>query len=787
MDTTTSVDIARKISEVRRTLLLGAISPVYIVLILSIALGVVHTTIRFNHVELIFPFISRILPPMLIVYTLLFGVYIIYTFSKTRDLDKVVNHRLDFIKRTMRLPKSLGILSLIFWFLAAASTFFILYAFEIIDTLTIVSISVLIFALGPLVAISIKTITERNIAEVMSFYRDEIDKDEINKMATDKVKKKVLHFASASIFACASVIIIFSGEILSRNIKDTESKNYLDRYFRGENIPNKIDWRIDEKDDKKSSLIDSYIRKAIIYKIERGENILYDYLSSSIFIFSRKEKAIEGVFIPLPEAEQKAIEHILTLSIVSILVYALLFVVYSTSIGRYLADSLANIGKRVWFGGDEFTPLSVELILMKKELEQKEAACNGIRENSIYILSYVFSELITMRATLNSILSSIRGLKLSINRAIQLTGKDMEEIELQIQNIQPIPTEQVNSLLKTIKEVENHIDVINTETQNIIRYAEPTAFSIKTVTEKQHDGRFSTVETSIVKRLEIMGNTIRELEGAISKAANVLKSIQANISKFRELLKTIDEILLDTDRLKKKLFVLSMNISIVSGKTTQEDIMEELSSIAKQMSSLLSDELKKVEIGLKNLNEHIRKQVSNLTTETGDHIGESYMISAEGIAGRIDDTIEQLYTDVKYVIDHANDMRKNIKALNESLTNILSYVKRTSGYFSKIVNVASSTHEELTKLSSGISSINEQLTTIGSDVEKLFRDSKNIVSRYKTMVSEFNLTVKNIRTEVTKMYESYGKFETTLQKVVSDIEKVTEAIQDTMYKLSKEI
>lgn len=779
---------SKKFDEVKKAFLVNSLIPVYIVIILGIIVGLFISLMRFNYWNFIFPFLSRLLPPILLIYLFLFGLYFIYSWSRLVLIkESLDNLNIDSLKKIITFPTLIGYISFAVWIVAAFATFVFLYVFEIIDILTIVSLSVLILGIGPIVALSLRTNLERSFSEILSNYSIDLkDNQDFSSLIADRMRRKVMYYVLSGILAVTSVLAVFSAEELSRTVKDSESQSYMNQYFQGETILNQIEWKIDETGKQTHAIIDDHIKKAILEKSDKGENILYDYLSSSVFIFAKKENTIEGIFVPLPDAENKAVTLIIIMIILSAVIQGLILVVYNTSFGRYLMESFLSLGKKLWFGGDEFTPISADLIMNKNRLEKMENKYNKIKEDAGYILSQVFSELISMRARINKIIGDIRIMKLSINRTIQLTGKEIEEFEFQLQDFAPLSVDQIDMLLKMVRDVSNLINGISVETQSLLKYTDKSILSPNISSERFIDSRFPAVETSIVKRMEMITNTMRELESSISKTSGVLKAVQENISKFRELLKMIDEILLDADRLKKKLFVLSMNISIVSGKATQEEIMEEVSSIAKQMSSLLADDLKKVEVGLKNLGGQIRSYVGNLSSELGDGFGESYIISAEGIAGRIDDIIEQLQTDVRYVIEQGNDMRKSIKEILEILSNVSSAVSKISSSISKIDQMANSSQDNIEKVSSIVGSIEEQISNLSSNMEKFHRESKNIILRYKNLVSEVGLMMKNIRGEMIKMLDSFDNFESLLSKVVSDIEKLTESIQDSMYRVSGE-
>lgn len=772
-----------KINVLKRAFIVSSIIPAYVIIFLGLFVGAFISVVRFNQWDLLFPFFVKFLPPVIVIYFFLLSLYFIYSWSKLLSLQGAIENigDLSSVRQLVEFPRFLSITSFIFWIFAAVSTFFVLYFFEFVDNLTSISLSVLTLGLGPVVALTIRANMERSLAYLFSDSELNI-KEELDSLVKGGLKRKVLYQVFAVMSATTSVLAVFSAEFISRTVKDDESKNLVESYFRGEKILNQISWKLDN--GVKVDFIDDYVRKAIIKKVQRGENILYDYLSSSVFIFSKKGNSIEGIFVPIQQAESKALSTIFLLLFLSLILNSVIIAMYNASFGRYLMEAFLSIGKKLWLGGDEFTLLSAKLILTNRKYKEMELQHGKMKEECGYMLSQVFSEFIAIRSKINSVLGHIRAVKISIGRIIQMSGKEVEEIDIHLGDFASIQLEQMETISKKLRDISSLIGGVRTEIQNLIRYVSSDSRSPYIPTEKLIDSGFSVAEASIIKRMEMISNTMSELDSSISKTSEVLRSIQEGISKFRELLKMIDGILLDADRLKKKLFVLSMNISIVSGKVTQEEIMEEFSAVAKQMSSLLSDDLRKVEVGLKNLGVQIRNYVGSLSSSETVDIGESYVISAKGIAGKIDDIFDSMQNEIRYIIEQSSDMRKNLKDMIEVVRNLTSTIGKVQSSLSNVDNLTSTSQEDIEKISSVVSGLAEQINSVFSSVRKFCRDAENTITKYKNTLSEFGLLMKNVRSEIVKIQESYDKVESVLSKITSDIEKVTEKLQESMNKIS---
>lgn len=767
-----------KIDDLKRAFFVSSVIPAYFIIVLGLIIGIFISFVRFNHGDLIFPFFMKFLPPVFVVYFFLLSLYFIYTWNKVLFLQSLSLN--ESVRHFVEFPRFLGIVSLIFWLVASISTFLVLYFFEIVDRLTNVSLSILTIGLGPIVSLTVRTNMERRLASLFSDYEINL-KEEPDNLIKDKLRIKTLYYISAIFFVSASILIVFSGEFISRTIKDSESVNLVESYFRGEKILGQIYWKLEDR----PSFIDDHTRKAILKKVQRGENVLYDYLSPSVFIFSKRGESIEGIFVPIPQAESKALIIIIFLILISAIVQAVLILTYNTSFGRYLMEAFLSAGRKLWFGGDEFTSFSARFIEMNRKYKDLEDKYNKAKEEYGYILSQIFSEFISIRTRINSVLGSIRGVKVSISRIIQMSGKESEDTDVLLDDSFSIPLEHLEPLAKKLKDVSVVINELRVEVQSLLKQVELGLHaSYIPVEEKLIGSTFSVAEASIIKRMEMVSSTMRELDVSISNTSDALKSIHQNISKFRELIKFIDGILLDADRLKKKLFVLSMNISIVSGKVIQEEIMEELSAVAKQMSSLLSDDLRKVEVGLKNLGLHVRNYVSGLSSSETVDIGENYVVSAKGIAGRIDDMFDYMQNEIKQIIEQSNDMRKNLKDMSDLVRNLTLVVGKVRDSLNKLDGLAISSQQDIEKTLSSISELTERISSVASSVEKFRRETKSAIERYKNVLSEFGLLMKNLRNEIVKIQESYDKVESVLSKIASDVENITEKLQESMNRLS---
>ncbi len=782
-------------ANLRKGIILSSLSPLYIILVTGFISGVVLALVRLDFWQFVFPLLLNIIPYLLVVYLFMYFIFIFAVWLRGRELydlvkcaESGIKDEKEFIEladKLVRFPLYVAILSFMFWVLSVLLTILVLYFGDISDFQTTALLAVLIFSLSFPVSALVYFSMERYIIRLLDGVQSLPWK--IYPSMSYPLRHKFFYFLVSVLIFSIGFTVVLSSEINIRSLKTEKSKIYFEAFLRGERVQNALHWtaEFDRAGKLTTPFIDDVVLDAIYKKLKRGENILFDYASPGVYIFTEIEGKVDGVFLPMFWVEDRVKDYLLLFFPVALFILFLVSGVFFGSIGRNIEEVFRGFGRRVILTGDEFFQISLHTTALARDLEEINSKYSTLALDMGNNLSRLFNDMISLRVKISSAIDSLKSIRLSLNNIFQYAGREIIEIEFYSGQIIERASDDVISALRELIALKEKFSEMINELQQVNLSASinlpKDALSINLLEE-----RYSVLESSLMKRIEFLRNSVVSVEGIISKVderirdfRNVIKDIFGNMKQF-------EGIYSDIDRLKKKFVILSMNASIISAKEIHGAGGGEFSTIAKQMSSLLNEELRKLEIGIRNLGDFTRSSASKIDIMAADGSFEDVIEGIRGAIGRVEDLLDDLALDLKQVIDQANEMkgiaRQIVSFAFEAEENI-SRVYAISGHLNSLGSEVAHCIERVIKR------MDEAVGKVASaegEAEKLLRHLNSLSSKYQEMVRTMKSAFSEIRSESKKLIEILSKLEDELKSIRSVVDRTCSFVENMIQKYSLE-
>lgn len=775
-------------------LLLTALNPIIIIIITGIISGTIITLIRFNWWQFIYPFLGKTLPPLLTFYIFLFSAFAFILFTKFRGINQMIEEKKkngivskeefeNFSQELLKLPQQIFIFSLSFWGLSIILTIIALLIYDIRDIQTYISYSLTILSLAfPVSFMSANTLGEK-ISKI-------IKSNKIPYMIYPKLsiplKWKIIGGTISATVFCMLIFSLLHIEQTIRNFRENKAIKTEEDFMlypeRKEEIAGKLGvvWEISKNSE--SVLFEKWIQKGIREKLKVGENILFDYLSPSVFIFREKdEKTIEGILVPMKEIEDIAKGEFLKVIFVMAILITLSFLILNQIFGSYPTSFIQEYEKRIFITDDELFRLSIFISHLAYKTEKLE------EENRVSIsemsrgVSQIYSELSTIRSKIQSSREKIKHLKPSLQRIIQLSARETEIEKISLDyNLENISQNLLNSV-RTLKNIRERVEQTLSE---LLKFSNIN-IEIKDSIQQFQEERSIMVETKLSKKIEFARSSLRKIEDIIGKLENKIKSFSETAEKIENSIKGFSEITEGMDKLRKKLVILSMNTTIISARGTDVQMKNELSTIAKQMPTII-EEIRKVESETKNLKTIIDKLEEEFKVLQEEEFAKDIIDQLSGLIKGIDDILEDEISPLIYdIINQSSDTRRNLKRILGKATEIESFLGKIGESFAKAEREKNSLLMSFGETIDTLERISSKASEFERKFEKLSTEFKALAEKYINLKKEFQSSLYSIRSESQKLLSHVEETEKSLNEIRTAIDGIMNYIMELVQKIER--
>ncbi len=779
--------------KLRKIVFLSILLPIYLSVFVGLVVGVVFSVVYLNWWKLIYPFLLRILPPLIFVYIVLLGVYAFAVLVRTkqvyRQLLQLENQGigtgaelLQFINSYSSLPFYSASVSFLIWIIAGILSYVIIRVGEISSERVALFFLLNIVFLALPVSQIIYYYLEREFAKI--FKIEGKIREKIYFSPTISVKFKILiAFISYALFVAFLVSSIFIENHI-RQLRYSEAKQVFDDFVRGESIPGTVPFEIGILDSE-HPFIDKVIISSMKEKLSIGENILFDYVSPGAFVFFASQNVIKGLYLPLKWIDDEFKK--LFLSLFGILAVIILVVIYAfySSLVSYISQALDLIdSKNLVVTNDEFFKISIENNYTHGMVEILSSRCDDFSSRIGKVLSKIFSDSISLRGQINSLINDLKLIRINSERIIAMSGKEIETLEVLTFEASSSSSEEVLDIIKELRDLRGKLSSVSSKFQKIYDILKGGPKRVLTLSQDEVGSR---IGTQVEKKFQILISSFEMFKKSLDELSESVKISKDTFEDLEEKFRDIESLRSEIDRLKKRLVILSMNISISSAKITQTEVAGEFSTFSKQLSNLISEDVKRIESGTKEIISLINEIRRKLEILLGDNAIADKIESVKAYAGKVDDILEDFMSYLNQLGGYVSNTKKTFSEVSRLVSEFESKFSDIANASEDIKGVVAEIIPSVDNIFSKLEKVSQSIRELESRYERFSSEYRMIISRYNGIVRDMRVSLEGIREESRKIILAVDKLEQDLNNIRILVDKTISYTESVMKESSSEM